>query len=92
MKKQNNVDLGQFFGPASLVGVVVGTTYLMLIALRVVELDYGFAALVVVGAPLMLTWGWVKQVGTGLLLSIIVVPLTAATFLIGAGLGAGIGG
>lgn len=89
---KRNVDFGQFFGPASLAGVVLGTTYLLLTVLRVVEIDYGFAPLVAVGAPLMLTWGWVKQLGTGLLLSIAVVPLTAATFLLGAAMGASIGG
>lgn len=89
---KRNVDLGQFFGPASLVGVVLGTTYLMLVTLRVVEVHFGLAALVVAGAPLMLTWGWVKQFGTGLLISIAVIPLTAAMFLVGAGLGASIGG
>lgn len=54
---KRNIDFGQFFGPASLFGVIVGTTYLMLIVLRVVELDYGFAVVVVVGSPLILTWG-----------------------------------
>lgn len=86
------VDLGQFFGPASLIGVVAGTTYLMLIVLQVVEVNYGFAALVIAGAPLMLTWGWVKQLGTGLVLSICVLPLTVIAFLLGAGLGGSVFG
>lgn len=41
----------------------------MLIVLQVVEISYGFAALVIAGVPLMLTWGWVTQLGTGLVLS-----------------------
>lgn len=40
----------------------------------------------------MLTWGWVKQLGTGLVLSIGVLPLTVITFLIGAGLGGSVFG
>ncbi|MDW5610065.1 MULTISPECIES: hypothetical protein [Mycolicibacterium] len=89
---KRGIDLGQFFGPASLVGVIVGTTYLMLIVLQVVEIGYGFAALVIAAAPLMLTWGWVKQFGTGLALSIIVLPLTVIAFLIGARLGGSVFG
>ena len=78
------VDFGLFFGPASLVGVVIGTTYLMLIVLQVIAISYNFAALVIIGAQLMLGWGLVKQLGTGLVLSLLVVPLTAAVFLVGA--------
>lgn len=89
---KRGIDFGQFFGPASLVGVIVGTTYLMLIVLQVVEIGYGFAALVIAGAPLMLTRGWVKQLGTGLVLSISVLPLTVIAFLIGAGLGGNVFG
>ena len=87
-----HVDIRQFFGPASVIGVAAGTAYLMLIVLQVVEVNYGFAALVIAGAPLMLTWGWVKQLGTGLVLSISVLPLTVITFLIGAGLGGSVFG
>lgn len=89
---RRSVDFGQFFGPASLVGVVLGTACLMLLVLQVVEINHGFAALVLVGVPLMLTWGWVKQLGTGLVLSISVLPLTVIAFLIGAGVGGSVGG
>lgn len=88
---RRGIDIGHFFGPASLVGVVIGTTCLMLIVLQVVEISYRFAALVIAGVPLMLTWGWVKQLGTGLVLSMSALPLTAIAFLIGAGVGRSVG-
>jgi hypothetical protein len=89
---KRGIDFGQFFGPASLVGVVFGTAYLMLIVLQIIEIPYGFAALVILGAPLMLAWGWVKQLGTGLVVSMLVIPLTVIVFLIGAGVGGSVFG
>lgn len=89
---KRGIDFGQFFGPASLVGVVVGTVYLMLIVLQIIAIPYGFAALVILGAPLMLAWGWVKQLGTGLVVSMLVIPLTVIVFLIGAGVGGSVFG
>ena len=82
----------EFFGPASLLGVFLGTTYLMLIVLRVIDLGVGFGALVIVGFPLMLASGAVRRFGTGLVDSLAVIPLTFGTFLIGAGIGSGVGG
>ena len=89
---KRSINCAQFFGPASLVGVVIGTTYLMLVVLQVLEISYSFAALVIVGAPLMLTWGWAKQLGTGLVLALLVFPLTIVAFLIGAGVGGSVFG
>lgn len=87
-----DIRFGEFFGPASLLGVLLGTTYLMLIVLRVIEVGVGFGALVIVGFPLMLASGAVRRFGTGLVVSLAVIPLTIATFLIGAGIGSGVGG
>lgn len=36
---------------------------------------------------LALAWGGVKQLGTGLVVSMLVMPLTVIVFLIGAGVG-----
>ena len=87
-----DINFGEFFGPASLLGVLLGTTYLMLIMLRVIEVGVGFAALVIIGFPLMLGSGTVRRFGTGLVVSLTVIPLTIVTFLIGSGIGSRVGG
>lgn len=87
-----DIKVGEFFGPASLLGVLLGTTYLMLIVLQVIEVGVGFGALVIVGFPLMLASGAVRRFGTGLVVSLAVIPLTIVTFLVGAGIGSGMGG
>ena len=86
------VRFNEFFGPASLFGVVAGTSYLMLIVLRVFEVSIGFAAVVVAGFPLMLASGALKRFGTGLMASLAVIPLTLVTFLLAASVGASFGG
>lgn len=88
----NDIRFDRFFGLASLFGVVLGTIYLLLIVMRVIEISIGFGALVIVGLPLMLTSGALKRFGTGLVVSLAVIPLTILTFLIGAGVGSSVGG
>jgi hypothetical protein len=87
-----DIKFSEFFGPASLFGVLLGTAYLMLIVLRVIEVGVGFGALVIVGFPLMLASGALKRFGTGLVVSLAVVPLTLVTFLIGASVGSSLSG
>lgn len=89
---KSGIKYDQFFGPASLLGVVVGTVYLLLIVLRIIEISVGFGAVVIVGLPLMLTTGAFKRFGTGLVVSLAVIPLTIVTFLISAGIGGSVGG
>ena len=82
-----DVDFARFFGPASLFGVVTGTTYLLLTVLRVLEIGVGFTAVVIVGFPLMLASGPLKRFGTGLVASLAVIPLTVVALLLGASVG-----
>lgn len=89
---KSDIKSDQFFGPASLFGVVAGTAYLLLIVMRIVEISVSYGAVVIVGLPLMLTTGAFKRFGTGLVVSLAVIPLTIVTFLISAGLGARVGG
>ena len=89
---KGEIKFDQFFGPASLFGVVVGTAYLLLIVMRTVEISVGYGAVVIVGLPLMLTTGAFKRFGAGLVLSLAVIPLTVVTFLVGAGVDASVGG
>lgn len=87
-----DVKFDEFFGPASLFGVVAGTAYLILIVFRVFEISIGFAAVVVIGFPLMLASGALRRFGTGLMASLAVIPLALVTFLLAASVGASFGG
>ena len=87
-----DIKFSEFFGPASLAGVLLGTAYLMLIALRVIDVGLRCGALVITGFPLMLAPGALKRFGTVLAISLAVVLLTIVTFLIGAGTGSSVGG
>lgn len=89
---KSGIKFDQFFGPASLFGVVLGTAYLLLVVMRIIEIGVGYGAVVIVGLPLMLTTGAFRRFGTGLVVSLAVIPLTIVTFLVGAGLGASVGG
>lgn len=82
-----DIHWGSFFGPASLVGVVIGTAYLMIIVLRVVDIGIGFGALVIIGLPLALTAGPLKRFGVGLIASLAALPLTVLAFLVAVGVG-----
>lgn len=56
-----DIKWGDLFGPESLLGVVLGTTYLMLIVLRIVDISIGFGALAIIWFPLALTAGPLKR-------------------------------
>ena len=91
-RMNRDIKWGDLFGPESLLGVVLGTTYLMLIVLRIVDISIGFGALVIIGIPLAITAGLLKRLGVGLIVSLAALPLTVLAFLIAIGIGSTISG
>lgn len=79
---RRTLGLSQFFGPASLVGVILGTLCLVLLLFGVYVLGVGFVILLVVGLPVTLTLGVTTQFCTGLVVSLATIQLTIAPILV----------
>ncbi|KWX65973.1 hypothetical protein [Mycobacterium sp. NAZ190054] len=79
-----NDGLGELFGPASLLGVILGTACITLLVFGAYEVAVVCACLLVLSSPIMLISGAARRLGTGVVVSLAAIPFTLVPFLLAA--------